>query len=219
MRHSALLSLLLCIAVVFAQIPTPSMAHTGTKPEYRVLYARVAMFYTGKDLRGLKLTKEMLENNQHTFHNRPLLKGHEWNDPMACVGRITDTAVRYDKKLKDWYLEGSVIVAEDDAIMRVQRGLFYYLSIGFTIHEYKCSVNGDINCKRHPRGGNVITADGLKPVIWELTKIEGQEVSFVNVPASRNARVLSFSLSPLAKKKPSPQEKRAIFGRDPRAEK
>lgn len=129
-------------------------------------YIRVAMVYEGLVHQRYLLKKEMLDKYDVTFIGRSMVLGHEKADPDRVVGRIIAADLRYDKKLKKYYVEGIVKVLSEEAVKKIKLGLYYHVSISWEILE---------------RRGQVVT------------KIEGIEVSIVGAAASRHARILEIS--------------------------
>lgn len=195
MRHRRpLLFIALACAMFLALAPT-------ARATERPLYARAAMIYAGT-IKGLTFDEAALRRSALSFVNRPVLKGHDWRDPDACVGVIIATAVHRDPGSKLVYLEGILKIMTPDAKRRVSKGLFHYLSIGFTGIRYVCNVDGEENCLRHRPGSTVFRGRERILVRRVLHSITGQEVSFVNVPAVRHARVLEVSDRRLSVGKP-----------------
>jgi len=165
------------------------------------LYVRAAAVYEGNADQRFYFTKAALMNNS-SFIGDPVLMGHDWINPNAAVGIITHTALRYDSELKSHYIEMVFEIKDGYAAHKIKQGLFNKLSIGFSIDKMVCSIDGkDMRNCEHDSGhyynvnNNIMLARGI------VIRITGQEVSFVNVPASANARILEWSNKPFTTSK------------------
>jgi len=133
---------------------------------FKPYYIRVAMMYEGMVHRRLMMKKEMLDKYDVTFIGRSMVLGHEKSDPNMVVGRIIAADLRYDKKLKKYYMQGIVKVLSEDAVKKIKLGLYYHVSISWAILD---------------RRGQ------------EVTVMEGIELSIVGAAASRHARIMKLS--------------------------
>lgn len=158
-----------------------------------VLYVRAAAVYEGEADNRFFFTKTCLAGAS-SFVGDPVLMGHNWVDPNAAVGVIVNAQLKYDSSLKSHYIEMVFKITDNYAVHKIKQGLFNKLSIGFTINRMVCSIcsNDMKHCAHSPGqyykvGCTNVLARGL------VINMIGQEVSFVNVPASANARVLEWS--------------------------
>jgi hypothetical protein len=165
--------------------------------EYDVLYARAAIVYEGDIDQRFYMTRIALIKSAPTFIGKPVLMGHEWADPYACVGEIISVSVAFDDELNRYYIEAIFIIRDREAIIRTTKGLFKRLSIGSEFIDIRCSIDSKdmLTCGHVPGqhelvNGKTVTAIG---VIYQLS---GLETSFVNVPASVPSRILELSYSP-----------------------
>ena len=180
-------SVLLAVLLVF------STTARADAPE--TLYARIAMLYEG-EVKGYHFTKESFDKYAWTFVNRMVLRDHEWGRTDYAVGRILATRTQFDKSMNLHYMEGLVAIREPRTIRRIQLGLLHYVSVGMSKLYTKCSLDGRRNCRSHRPGSVVITGKGPQKVKRTVDHFIGQELSFVNIPASRWSRVLEISEDP-----------------------
>jgi hypothetical protein len=110
------------------------------------------------------------------------------------VGVVIKADIRYDEERELHYLETIFKILDANAMQRIKNGLFNSLSISFELVKVTCTLDGtDMNtCKHDPgyrysKNGRYVFARGI---VWGMF---GREISFVNVPASKPARVLEWS--------------------------
>jgi len=213
-------SIALLLAASLFITPTPVLNGIRSGPPRsqktpKALYLRIAAVYAGKIPKGYDLPESLLRKYGHTFEGRMMLLGHDWGDPLKAVGVIQETKVKDDEEHRKAYLEMLVKITDPDAIQRIQRGTFKFVSVGFTSRRMVCSIDGNENCFFHRPGQRYEVERKMKvpvlfplpPLVANMTTKEicffqpiemiGQELSFVNVPAVRWARVLEVSKEPL----------------------
>lgn len=173
--------------ITFACLVSSDSTNDGT------LWIRGAAVYDG-EVNTFIMTKEAMESGAISFIGKPILLGHEWGDPHACVGTIVDAALRHDPVLNRDYIEFIAIVNDVDAEARIRKEFFKRLSIGFEIQEVVCSLdNHDMRFCGHSPGSWYMFPEGFKQALGVIKKLSGYEISFVNVPASAPARVFEWS--------------------------
>lgn len=187
--------------------PSPSNYNAvnldGDNQPTDALYCKLAAFYAG-EANGWYLGRDVLEEYHDTWIGRNVLLGHKWKETRSCVGIITETGVRYDKELKTHYCEMIIKITDEDAIKKVRSGIYRFVSIGMSDVYGLCNIddkrlyyktfNFDSTCpecEHNKVTGSIWFPDAI------IDRFTGQEVSFVNVPASRWARVLSYSKNPI----------------------
>lgn len=194
---NTLLALLLATTVITACIWINRPASTRQVNDR--FYVRIAAVYAGDLDTRFYIPEPTLETSGQSFLGKPILMGHDWKDPQACIGRIVAVGTRFDKGLKTKYIEVIAYIDGRDAIDRIKRGLFYAVSIGISDIKATCGIDGvNILIDQRHELGRYYNMDG-KPVPARaiLLGFEGREISFINVPGSPNARVLEWSPSPL----------------------
>lgn|SRR3990167_2822175 len=164
-----------------------------------VLWVRAAMIYEGMDVNDSIIELPALMEAAESFVGKPVLKGHDWRDPDACIGVITAVGVRENKKVGNYYLQAIFEIRDAQAISKIRRGLYRLLSIGFMVTGEECSVDrvSMLRCG-HRRGMWRFDENG-KLIIYQMiiTEFRGLECSFINVPACSEAMVQDFSGDPL----------------------
>lgn len=176
----------------------PPPAQVQKAPE---LYVRIAAVYAGEfngSPAGM-VEKALLEQAAASFGNVPILLAHEHSDLRACVGRTFAARVSYDAGQAQFYLEVDAKIVDPEAIRRIKTDQYHSVSIGFSTGDMTCSIDGmdARDCQHTP--GRYYKVNGtyqMARVIFK--KMVGLEISFVNVPGSRYARVLTFADSPAA---------------------
>jgi len=138
------------------------------------------------------LSKDELEKAAHTFVGRLVIEGHKWDDPDKSLGEVLKSVVRFDPEHQRYYLELIVTVTKPKAIKEVKAGRYKFVSIGATM-KARCNICGltvNEGC-HHIRGMEYDTEEhGRVICIKTATEIMFEELSFINVPAARWARVL-----------------------------
>ena len=94
-----------------------------------VLWVRAAMIYEGMDVNDSIIELPALMEAAESFVGKPVLKGHDWRDPDACIGVITAVGVRENKKVGNYYLQAIFEIRDAQAISKIRRGLYRLLSI------------------------------------------------------------------------------------------
>lgn len=158
------------------------------------LFVRVAAVYEGGIDHRYWVTEDSLRSAAPTFVGQPVLMGHEQKDPRSCIGVVIASEVRYDWQLETHYIEMILSIRDEYAMGRVKAGLFNKLSIGFEATSVACNICGGsmLTCS-HENGIGYRTRFGQIFARGIINDFEGLEISFVNVPASRPARVLEWS--------------------------
>lgn len=151
------------------------------------LYCRAALVYVGDVGTKYKIDKHTLAKYGSAFAGRPVILAHNWRDPRLCIGTIMTTSMRKDKH--GLHLSAILRIWDDDAERRIKRQLYKWLSIGMSRISYVCSLCGQTGCRRHWAGSTVITGKGPQRVTHNINGFLAQEVSVINVPASRWARI------------------------------
>lgn len=165
----------------------------------QALYIKLAAVYEG-EFNGSPaaiVEKDILEKAAASFVDVPILMAHDYGNLSACIGRTTGARVAYDQGRQQYYLEVDAKIVDPAAAFKIKNGLYYSVSIGFRCEELTCSLDGmdTKECRHHP--GEFYKIDGVyKMARAKFKKMVGLEISFVNVPGSRNARVLNFSNDP-----------------------
>lgn len=166
-----------------------------------VLFVKVAGVYQGNADMRFYFTKASLSSAQ-TFVGDPVLMGHDWVNPRAAVGVVTSATVEFDKENKSYYIQMIFEIRDPYAIQQIQKGLFNKLSIGFNIDSMICSLDQKDMTQCPHQNGHSYDVNGVQVIARGIVmKMTGQEISFVNVPASPNARVLEWSRTPFSTSK------------------
>ena len=172
-------------AIIIASAPTPPPV--VVKTEY---YARIAAIYEGNVDWRFYVTSKILEQMAPQFIGKPMLLGHNWANPDMCVGRVVDAAVKQDRFGK--YVEVIVKINSDEAAEFLKRNRYHSVSIGFETLKEICLIDGTEDCS-HQAGHRYKVGDKYHVARKVLVEVRIHEVSFVNVPASPNARVLELA--------------------------
>ena len=176
-------------AVYLASKPIESPTVEKVQIQY---YARIAAIYEGNVDWRFYITTKMLEKMAPQFIGKPMLLGHDWRNPNVCVGRVVDAAVKED--VFGHYVEVVVLINSDEAADMIARDAYHSVSIGWETLKAICMIDnldpeicGHEPGHRYKIGTHVLNS---RHIIQEATM---HEVSFVNVPASPNARVLELA--------------------------
>ena len=155
------------------------------------LYLRVNAMHEGT-WNFTEITKGELEKAAHTFVGRMVIEGHKWDDPERSLGEVLKASIKFDPEHQKFYLELIVKITRARGIKEVKEGRYKFVSIGATM-KARCNICGlTINegCY-HIRGIEYDTEEhGRVICIKTATEIVFEELSFINVPAARWARVL-----------------------------
>lgn len=167
-----------------------------TQIDSEVLFVKMAGVYQGEADVRFYFTRASL-SAASTFVGDPVLMGHDWVNPSAAVGVVTQADVKFDEKNKTYYIEMICEIKDPYAIQQIKKGLFNKLSIGFSIDSMICSLDYKDMTQCPHQNGHYYNMNGIQVIARGIVvKMTGQEISFVNVPASPNARVLEWSLTP-----------------------
>lgn len=190
--------LIVMSCVVLPSVIAPRPHHNYAVTAGPTLYVRAGAVYDGKVDNRFLLDKDVMKEAAESFVGCPVLMGHDWRDPNAAVGIIRSSALRYDPKLKQFYIEMILEIKDEVAIEKIKRGLFNKLSIGFVVEKMICPLDGkDMKFCKHA-AGNYYEEGGVYRLARGIIKqFIGKELSFINVPASPPARVLEWSHKPL----------------------
>lgn len=124
---------------------------------------------------------------------KPVLINHDHNDVKAAIGRV-ERAYFTDKTVPG--LPGVIVearISDPDAIRAVLDGRYFTVSVGLSADAAYCSICGNNwveEACEHIRGQEY---EG-RLAYWTSGNIWFKEVSFVNVPADRFAKVVGISL-------------------------
>jgi hypothetical protein len=155
------------------------------------LYLRVNAMHEGT-WNFTEITKEELEKAASSFAGRLVIEGHKWDDPERSLGEVLKAGIKFDPEYQKFYLELIVKITRARGIKEVKAGRYKFVSIGATM-KARCNICGmTINegC-HHIRGIEYDTEEhGRIICIKTATEIIFEELSFINVPAARWARVL-----------------------------
>lgn len=155
------------------------------------LYLRVNAMHEGT-WNFTEITKEELEKAASSFAGRLVIEGHKWDDPERSLGEVLKAGVKFDPEYQKFYLELIVKITRARGIKEIKAGRYKFVSIGATM-KARCNICGmTINegC-HHIRGIEYDTEEhGRIICIKAATEIIFEELSFINVPAARWARVL-----------------------------
>lgn len=140
---------------------------------------------------GLKMPTGMYSFTEP--YPKPVLINHNHHDVKATVGRV-ERAYFTDKTVPG--LPGGIIearITDPEAIKAVLDGRYFTVSVGLSSDAAYCSICGnnwvEDSCE-HVRGQEY---DG-RLAYWTSGNIWFKEVSFVNVPADRFAKVVGVSI-------------------------
>lgn len=173
--RNVLVALMLCGVLLAGPGCEPEAVHNvkivQEAEQKASLYVRVAFIHEGQHP-GFYVSRQALAQGAHTFKNRMVLLGHEHKDPNKTVGRIVDCKLKKNESGR-YYLEGIVEIMDREAIEKIKRGLYYYVSVGMS--EVQQS-----------------------PITGHIVRMKGIELSFVGAPRDRDARVLEYSTKRLS---------------------
>lgn len=124
-----------------------------------------------------------------TPYNKPVIKNHNtWEEPN---GRVIDAVFKESTlKPETSTIELKLKITDPDVIEKVLDGRYQTLSIGGSTSEARCSICAkdvvETGWCGHSRGRKY---EG-KEAYWIIGEMEFNEISWVNVPADVNARVV-----------------------------
>lgn len=137
---------------------------------------------------------DKLESSVHTWtspYNKPVIKNHNtWEEPN---GRVMDAYFKDSVLVPEGKtIELKLKITDPDTIEKVLDGRYQTLSIGGSTSEARCSICAknvvESGWCGHSRGKKY---EG-KEAYWIIGEMEFVEISWVNVPADVNARVVSI---------------------------
>jgi hypothetical protein len=139
-----------------------------------------------------EISRKELEKSAATFKGRLVIEGHRWEDPECSIGEVLKASVKFDLESSKYYLEVIAKITKERAIKEVNAGRYKFVSIGASM-KARCNVCGltvNEGCE-HLRGIEYDTLEhGRILCIKIASEIMFEELSFINVPAARWARVL-----------------------------
>lgn len=122
-------------------------------------------------------------------YNKPVIKNHNvYTEP---VGRVKSATFKQSQISPDKHtIELELEITDPDTIQKVLDGRYQTLSIGGSTSSAICSICGTDLVRKgycgHMKGR---TYEG-KQAYWIIGEMEFDEISWVNVPADRNAQVI-----------------------------
>lgn len=128
------------------------------------------------------------ESWQHPY-NKPVIKNHNtYEEPLGRVVKheFKKSVIDPDKFTIQLHLE----ISDPDTIQKVMDGRYHTLSIGGATDSCVCSICGKDILKEGYCGHWKGRAYEGKTAHWTVGNMEFEEISFVNVPADGNARVI-----------------------------
>lgn len=155
------------------------------------LYLRINAMHEGT-WNFTEISREELEKAAHTFKGRMVIEGHKWDDPERSLGEVLKASVKFDPELQKYYLEVIAKITKPRGINEVKAGRYKFVSIGATM-KARCNLCGRTVSEgcQHIRGVEYYSEEhGSMLCIKIASEIMFEELSFINVPAARWARVL-----------------------------
>jgi hypothetical protein len=155
------------------------------------IYLRINAMHEGT-WNFTEISRRELEKAAPTYTGRLVIEAHKWDDPERAIGEVLKASVKFDADMKKYYLEVIAKITKDRAIKEVKAKRYKFVSIGASM-QARCNICGmtvSEGCD-HIRGieydtrehGRLLCAKIASDIIFE-------ELSFINVPAARWARVL-----------------------------
>ena len=155
------------------------------------LYLRINAMHEGT-WNFTEISREELEKAAHTYTGRLVIEAHKWDDPERAIGEVLKASVKFDGEQQKYYLEVIAKITKERAIKEVKAGRYKFVSIGASM-QARCNICGmtvSEGCN-HIRGVEYDTMDhGRLLCVKIASEIIFEELSFINVPAARWARVL-----------------------------
>jgi hypothetical protein len=159
--------------------------------EDNALYLRINAMHEGT-WNFTEISRQALEEAASTYKGRLVIEGHKWDDPERSIGEVLKASVKFDPELQRYYLEVIAKITKERAIKEVKAGRYKFVSVGASM-QARCNICGmtvSEGCN-HVRGAEYDTQDhGRLLCIKIASDIIFEELSFINVPAARWARVL-----------------------------
>lgn len=134
---------------------------------------------------------ESSTNSWLTPYEKPVIKNHNtWEEPN---GRVKEASFR-DSLLKPETktIELKLKITDPDVIQKVLDGRYQTLSIGGATNEARCSICAKNVVSEGWCGHSKGKSYEGKEAYWIIGEMEFNEISWVNVPADVNARVVSI---------------------------
>lgn len=156
-----LIALILLFGISCNQPETVETSYQGT-----IITAR--LIHEGDYLKFI-LPKEAMAKAVGSFKNRMVILDHDSNPKMA-VGRILETELRFDEKIKKHYIWAKLKILDAETAHKIDLGLYYFLSVGIVVTEVHQQLSQLHN----------------KPYI---TTFFGREVSFTSDPLDGDAHL------------------------------
>jgi len=166
----------------------------AVQKETNGLYVTVEAIHAGMTKNKTFYPADKLEASAHTWttpYPKPVIKNHDVD--TEPLGRVVEAVFKQSAlKPSTYTIQLKLHITDPDAIQKILDGRYLTLSIGGSTNEARCSIcNKNIveeGWCGHLRGRKY---DG-KEAYWILGDMEFEEISFVNVPADENARILSI---------------------------
>lgn len=160
------------------------------------LYVVVEAIHAGMTKNFTFYPAEKLESSVHTWvtpYPKPVIKNHDVD--TEPLGRVVEAVFKPSAlKPSTHTIQLKLHITDPDAIQKILDGRYLTLSIGGSTNEARCSIcNKNIveeGWCGHLRGRKY---DG-KEAYWIIGDMEFEEISFVNVPADENARIVSIDI-------------------------
>ncbi len=154
------------------------------------LYLRINAMHEGT-WNFTEISREELEKAASTYTGRLVIEAHKWDDPERAIGEVLKASVKFDGELQKYYLEVIAKITKDRAIKEVKARRYKFVSIGASM-QARCNICGmtvSEGCN-HIRGVEYDTNHGRLLCVKIASEIIFEELSFINVPAARWARIL-----------------------------
>lgn len=160
----------------------------------KALMVTVEGIHAGMTKNNTYYPADKLEQSAHTWtdpYSRPVIKNHDtWEEPTGRVKSATfkDSVLKPNTKT----IQLELHITDPNTIEKVLDGRYQTLSIGGSTNEARCSICAtnvvEAGWCGHSKGK---TYDG-KEAYWIIGSMEFNEISWVNVPADVNARVVDI---------------------------
>ena len=155
------------------------------------LYLRINAMHEGT-WNYTEISREELEKAAHTYNGRLVIEAHKWDDPERSIGEVLKASIKFDGELQKYYLEVIAKITRERAIKEVKAGRYKFVSVGASM-QARCNICGmtvSEGCQ-HIRGIEYDTREHGRILCVKIaSEIVFEELSFINVPAARWARVL-----------------------------
>lgn len=152
--------------------------------------------HTGLTRNNTFYPPESLEKSTESWtreYGKPVIKNHDtWEEPTGRViaANYKQSQVAPGKSTIELELE----ITDKDTIQKVLDGRYQTLSIGGSTRSVVCSVCGKDLVKEYCGHMKGRTYEG-KQAYWIIGEMEFDEISWVNVPADRHAKVIHKNIA------------------------